>query len=215
MKLYTRSSIDDFIIYREKYGVILFMLFIACLAIAVGVMYVNIDEHLENYWLAFGVFWILIGSGLLFYIPFYFSRLMKDNGAVLLKVNRNGLLVSPEINVTPVEYDWQDVSRIIITRKYIQKDSDGTTFGRCKIIIIFRQGFMGNINLIDRSIKRLWESPEGSNVAMIDCSEQDMELVQGELERLKPSAIDGKIVHYYSQVLFNYTDSNEYYEPLK
>ena len=209
MRVKVTYKADALVIYREIIGVMAFTLFLAAAFTCTGYFFTTIKQAFASWWMMFGLFFLAIGVALFIYLPFYFRKLWIKGGAILLEANRKGLLVSPELNVTPVEYGWDDIDKVVIARRFVHKDSEGTSFTRPQMIVFLKRHVMENIGLIERSIMRLAQSPEGANVYYIDVPYQELMRLPDELASLAPADLD---IQSYTGVFFNSLESTESYQ---
>ena len=122
MKLKIRISDGQLIIYREIIGVITLMIFTTAAFIGFGILCINISEDAGRLWLVFGGGSLIIGVLLLLWIPVYYSRIKNKGGAVLLQAGKEGLLLSPEVNMSQTAYGWNDISKIVFTNNFKHTD---------------------------------------------------------------------------------------------
>ena len=210
MRVKARYNPEAVVVYREIIGVMVFTSLIAIAFAGTGYFFTTIKEAFATWWMMFGLLFLVIGIALIIYLPFYFRKIWIKGGAVLLKATRHGISVSPQLNVTPVKHQWDEIDKVVITRRFVHKHSEGTSFARPQMIVFLKSHVMENIGLIERSIKWLAQSPEGSNVYYIDVPYNELMRLPGELARLAPAVL---AIESYTGVFFNSLESTESYQP--
>ena len=186
------------------------MLFLAicCIAFGVTFSYVGKDDLFPQ---IFGGVFIIVGALILLGLPKY-NRTMKDEGgAVLLSANREGLSIAPLLNMKQITYSWQDVSRIVLTKKLIIKELGERSYTWNQVIVYFRRGeSVGNIGLLDRSRNQIWKSPKGYNISVVDFPKNEIDTIKNSLHRFSSSNSE---VSSYDKVYFNYSEDTEKFLP--
>ena len=210
MKIKIRSNDDQLIIYREKTGVVLYAIFLAicCIAFGVTFSYLGKDDLFPQ---IFGGVFAIVGALIFFGLPKY-NRTMKDEGgAVLLSANRERLSIAPLLNMSQITYSWQDISRIILTKKLIIKKPGERSYTRNVIIVNYRRGgSISNVGLIDRSRNQIWASPKGYNISVVDFPRKEMETIKKALISFSSNNTE---VSSYGRVYFNYSEDTERFLP--
>lgn len=209
MTIRIRSSEEQFVIYREGAGVVVFVISLAIGCAAFGALFFYVSDG-NVIFLAFGSLFIVASALVLTAFPKYFRRIKNDNGAVLLVADKSGVSIAPVLGMAPVSYSWADVSQILLTKKLIAKEVGERTFCWNQIIVYFRRGNVSeNVSLMKRGKDQLWRSPKGRNISVIDFPKGEIIRVKNELVRF----FSDSDVPIFNEVIFDYAENTERFQP--
>lgn len=209
MWIMIESNDDRLVVYRQKTGVILYKIFLAvcCIAFGVTFSYVGRDNLFP---LLLGIVFTLLGALILLGFPKSNKTMKNHGGAILISANKEGVSISPDLNMTPVKYVWADISQIVLTKKLITKEAgeDGCRWNQA---IVFFQSSESNddLNLLVRSKRQMWKSPKGHNISIIDIPEIGMDHIKEMLMQLSMNIVE---IASFSNVTFDYVSKVETYQ---
>lgn len=155
--------------------------------------------------------WIFLPIGIVFSIIAYIAvgeritnlrNLKNDSPAVFLRINNEKIIWTYEQEMTPHEFKWSDVSKIVLTKCLVWKplipDSDEYSYNPNQLIIYF-----GNYQLPDAhpiSRKNLSKSPDGAFTASVKIPAQDLERLEQTLRRFANNRVE---VKSYSKIVYS------------
>jgi hypothetical protein len=212
----TKSTEEELIIYREKNIIILSSILagIACIAFGVFFSYEFLLKK-EYFPVVFGALFAFFGAIVLLQLPKNCRKMAKNGGFVHLKANRKGLALAPIIGLIPIDYNWSEISQILLTEKIITKEIDGeTSYGNNSMIIYFhprhnRENRNLIQNLIQQGKDQIVESPQKHAICSLPFPKGEAETIKKELIRL--SSNNAKIF-IYKKIFFDYKKALETFE---
>ncbi len=139
MKLKCFESDDLFLIYREKYGVFLYIAAIGLFTFALGGIFAFVvgTEQGQLPLKIFGWVFLFAGAFAVFSIKRVAAATYKDLGLPVLLLSNEKLIVNPGIGTFPTTYQWHQVSKIVITSVLFSKDMDGPVQSKNMVVIFF------------------------------------------------------------------------------
>lgn len=194
MKINLRSNQNSLIIYQEKAEAFRYAIKITVFFIGTGFLcfWVGVDVFLENitekehkviiFPLVLGNMFLVFGIPMAICLPGLLAKLKKDNGAVILIANKEGLSIT-----TPVEvslsfnerisyYTWNNIEKILLTRK-----ASTDHLGWDLMIIYLRDDpERKNKSLLERDI---WRKKK-EKIYLPGFSNEQMDLVRTDLSQL-------------------------------
>jgi len=92
--------------------------------------------------------------------------------------NTDGALLL-HATMTLSHYAWADISRIVLTRKLITKNTGEKGYNWNQAMSFFHNGHLNDdLSVLKRSKSQIWKSPKGSNVSIIDFGKDNIEQVK-------------------------------------
>jgi hypothetical protein len=189
VKIKLRTDVGQLTIYREKYGVLMYGLLLAAACIAFGAVFQNLIQ--ANLFAAL-IGWVFIGAGILLLagLPKYYIRMRQHGGAVLLVADQAGLVLAPELNMTPFRYAWDDIAQLILTRKLVSKARGGHHYSWNLVMVLFKPGRpLGNFGLLERSRRKLSSTAEGKLFVVVGFPKRELARLAAEFKRIAPAAV--------------------------
>ena len=206
MKVKARYDDEQLLIYREKSSVIAVGILMCIFCSGFGAVFTYLAGE-DVFPKVFGSIFILFGVLLLVTLPKFYKKMSDEQGAVLLLANKDGLALAPLLNMPLHRYDWQDISRVVLAKKLVTKSLGEKEYCWNLAIVYFRAGIAeDNLNLIERSSKQVWRSPQGDNVSVVDIPKDDMATIEQALTKFARQNSD---VSSCTRVLFDYIDDTE------
>lgn len=189
MKIKIRSNEDHLIIYREKFGVIVYIILaaIACLSFGVLFYYIGHSEDLLAF-VVFGIFSFVMGLLILLGLPKYYSRLKNEHGASLLVASTKGLSITPILNAPmPYHYEWESFEKIIITHKYIEKRLGESYTSQNLMLVFLLNSKRGSINFVEYTKRQISYSPKGNYYMSVPLPNIDLNTIKEKLDEFSES----------------------------
>ena len=212
MKLKIRITDDQLVIYREKIGVVIYVVMAAVLCIVFGLVffYVGYDEDLLAF-VAFGIFSFAMGILILLGLPTYYKRLRSESGALLLIASNEGLSISPMLNApTRYHYDWDVFEKIVLTNRYVEKSVGERGSSRNLMFIFLRNNGGGSIPFFEYIPRQIVASPEGNYYMSVPFPDNELDNIKKALDKFSNKKIP---IITSDCVEFNFTKKMEKIEP--
>ena len=212
MKVQIRDNKNKLELYSDANTVTLMAFLMSFVAMLIGVVAFYVGSLRTEYFpLGFGVLFFLAGSALLINSIKEHKRMKISNGFVYLSASKNNLLLAPNMGMKPVSYKWSKISKIILAKLYIDRDSDGVSKTKNTAIIYF-QGFEGNtsIGIIERNKLGISRTPKKEDIIIIRLPKGELFLIQQKLKSFSPKQFK---IEIFSKVEFDYKTENETFQP--
>ena len=212
MKLKIRIADDRLVIYREKIGVIVYVVLAAVLCIAFGLVffYIGYDEDLLAF-VVFGIFSFTMGILILLGLPKYYKRLRNESAAVLLIASNEGLSISPMLNApTRYDYDWDLFEKIVLTNQYIEISLGEKSLSRNLMFIFLRNNSGGSIRFFEYTQRQIAASPEGNYYMSVPFPENELDNIKEAFDKFSNNKIP---IIMSDCVEFNFTKKMEEIAP--
>ena len=213
MKINIRTGERQLEIYREKIGVALYSVFLAtlCLAFGIGFIHLGLEEKGAYMFLVIGLVFTVFGVLLLANLFPLVKRMNNTQGHPLLVANDAGISIAPLLNMALIDHPWSDLSRIVLARKLVTRQSGKKSYS-WNLGIFFFKGTAPTkeLGLIERSKRQVWQSPKKLDISIVDMPKGEMDLIKRELQRLSGNAIP---IEVCSEMLFDYVNDEERCRP--
>ena len=151
MKVLCRTTPRELVIYRERRGVIAFVLSAAmsCLAMGAAFAFYVAGESDMAVFAIFGWAFMIIGLLVLASLPKFLRHSNDIKGFPIFKVAHEYLSCSPLIGMHESRYRWNEIKKLVIAERLVHSDADGKTEEHNAVVIIFREdqlktGFLEN-----------------------------------------------------------------------
>ena len=208
MKLKIRFNEDHLIIYREKIGVVVYIILaaIACLSFGVLFYYIGNDEELFAF-VVFGIFSFVMGLLILLGLPNFYGRLKNEHGTSLLVASKNGLSITPILNAsTPYLYEWGLLEKIVITRKFVEKRLGESYTSQNLMLVFLLNSKRSSINFVEYTKRQISYSPKGNYYMSVPLPNIDLNTIKEKLDELSESQTPLTVCNC---VEFNYKEKLE------
>ena len=200
---------DELVIARGKLSVLLSTLAVIVGLFAFGVLFVSLardDGAGTTFMSVFGWFFIGVGMLALFSLGRYLLGLRDQSAVIMLKANREGLMIAPLAGMAPALYPWSAIEHIVLTRKLVSRGMGETSHSWNQAVIYLHEPAT-DLGLFERSRHQIWKSPKGKNLMQVDVPKRSMERVQAELARLSGMKVP---VSLGSRLLLDYAQDEEH-----
>lgn len=224
--LITEIAVDSITIKRSIGSTFGFMLLWSVGGMAFGgfFVYLGITDKNEIIWfpVVIGGLFVLIAVYLLFYLPSYYKKVSATGGDIILRANRDHLLLAPITNGPKIQYDWDMIQLI-----YLADIGRANSFAKSGlgdglklygyytnhnvILIIFRPGTHSKLNRGWLSNRKncLHKTPRGKLYTYSEFSSDKKIETFTSLKKIAPLEVEVSIIN---RIDFDYHEIKEIYE---
>lgn len=195
-------------VYREKTWVVLYSLFLAVCCMAFGAVFFLLGKSGRTFYF-FSIFFLVAGIAVLVLLPEYYGRMNREYGAVLMSADREGISLSPLLNMKAVRHAWQDIERIALTRKFVTRQHSEKGYDWNQAVVFFRKG-TGEPDLLERSRSQIWKTPSGLDATKVPIPKEEMNRLAETLESFSSGRVEASV---FGRVEFDYMKISEIFEP--
>jgi hypothetical protein len=211
MFIKVRNNKNNIELYRETKVAIFILAFTAFLFLLFGITFSWLSQKNTSMAIAFLPFGILFGVIGLFLVNAsikQLTKLKKTNGFILFQADFKGLSLTPNLGMETTNYNWDEISRIVLTKEITNNSSNSTRRRKSysTILVCFKN--IGNLNLMERSKQQIWETPKGVDYMALDLSKNRHSEIQQKITSLSKNAVKAEL---YKSVFFTYDKSEETY----
>ena len=212
MKIKIRFNKDYLIIYREKIGIVVYIILttITCLSFGVLFYYIGNDEKLFAF-VVFEIFSFVMGLLILLGLPNFYGRLKNEHGVSLLVASKHGLSIMPILNApTPFLYEWGVLEKIVITRKFIEKRLGESYTSQNLMLVFLLNSKRSSIKFVEYSKRQISYAPKGNYYMSVPFPENELDNIKEAFDKFSNNKIP---IIMSDCVEFNFTKKMEEIAP--
>ena len=211
MFIKVRNNKNTIELYRETKVAILILAFTAFLFLLFGIVFSWLSQKNDDMAIAFLPFGILFGIIGLFLINAsikQLAKLRKTNGFILFHADFKGLSLTPNLGMETTHYNWDKISRIVLTKEITNNSSNSARRRKSYSTILVYFENIGSLNLMERSKRQIWETPKGIDYMALGLSKNRHSEIQQKITSLSRNTVKAEL---YKSVFFTYNKSEEIY----
>ena len=211
MFIKVRINKNNIELYRETKVAILILAFTTFLFLLFGIIFSWLsqkDNGMAVVFLAFGVLFGVIGLFLINASIKQLAKLKKTNGFILFHADFKGLSLTPNLGMDTTHYNWDEISRIVLTKEITNNSSNSTRRRKSYSTIIVYFKNIGSLSLIERSKRDIWKTPKGFDYMALNLSKNRHSEIQQKITSLSRNAVKAEL---YKSVFFTYNKPEETY----
>lgn len=209
MAIKTRTTDEQLVIYRQTSSELFILIMFIVSFIGFGSTFLYVSDR-NTFVIIVCTLFIGVGLLLIITIPSYYKRMQRDGGAVIFRADKEGLDITTAINRAPVRYNWSEILKIILTEKLIYRYESETSHSYNIIIVYFLPSTHGNYGILEANRKTIGLTPGGHTASSVLYPKNYQEIIENKLRKLSNNSVE---VKSYADVLFDYKDKIEMYEP--
>lgn len=218
MRLHYRTSTDELTLYRKKNSVIVFFILMMFISVSAGIAFIGIGFNANEFkyshiaWYSLGAIFIIFSMGFLTTLPKHIKRLTANNGAIILRANKEYLTLAAETNGEAFNYSWKDIEKIYFARTYQQKNYTKGSKSWNRLVIYFteefdKENFKTHSNeLIKRNQTNIWNAYNGSSYYIVGLPRKKAPAIIDGLNQITPKDLH---IDTHNKVIVDYQDKTE------
>lgn len=193
MKLQIRLHSDKAVIYREKWGVLAFMLLTGSAALILPILfYLRIsasEPNLSHHFLMLlcGAL-ALLGLVILLRIPRHLKRLIQDNGSSVLVADANGIRLASVFSANSQLWPWESITEIAVAERLKIIDHE-TTHSGCSLVFFLPPVAHESLSWFDRLILGISKSGRGRAYLKCQYPQGEGVTIESAIQQFTPGSV--------------------------